>query len=145
MKYKAKDIARELGVSPATVSLVLNNKPGVGEAKRREILEKIMEMDCEYLLKEGESHKGDIGLVIYKCGGQVVEEYPFFNYLSESITRTLEKNGYTMVVMYLDKGMPADEQCAGECGLYGLHCIRGGNVPGGHRGVPAAEPALRLS
>ena len=110
MKYKAKDIARELGVSPATVSLVLNNKPGVGEAKRREILEKIMEMDCEYLLKEGESHKGDIGLVIYKCGGQVVEEYPFFNYLSESITRTLEKNGYTMVVMYLDKGMPADEQ-----------------------------------
>ena len=98
------------GVSPATVSLVLNNKPGVGEAKRREILEKIMEMDCEYLLKEGESHKGDIGLVIYKCGGQVVEEYPFFNYLSESITRTLEKNGYTMVVMYLDKGMPADEQ-----------------------------------
>lgn len=110
MKYKAKDIARELGVSPATVSLVLNNKPGVGEAKRREILEKIMEMDCEYLLKEGESHKGDIGLVIYKCGGQVVEEYPFFNYLSESITRTLEKNGYTMVVMYLDKEMPADEQ-----------------------------------
>ena len=71
MKYKAKDIARELGMSPATVSLVLNNKPGVGEAKRREILEKIMEMDCEYLLKEGESHKGDIGLVIYKCGGRV--------------------------------------------------------------------------
>ena len=30
MRYKAKDIARERGVSPAAVSLVLNNKPGVG-------------------------------------------------------------------------------------------------------------------
>lgn len=110
MKYKAKDIARELGVSPATVSLVLNNKPGVGEAKRREIMDKIMEMDCEYLLKEAEAHRGNIGFVIYKCGGQVVEEYPFFNYLSESITRTLEKNSYTMSVMYLDRQMSADEQ-----------------------------------
>ena len=38
MRYKAKDIARELGVSPAAVSLVLNNKPGVGEEKRQEIM-----------------------------------------------------------------------------------------------------------
>lgn len=44
MKYKAKDIARELGVSPATISLVLNNKPGVGEEKRKEILQKIVEL-----------------------------------------------------------------------------------------------------
>ena len=53
MKYKAKDIARELGVSPATISLVLNNKPGVGEEKRKEILQKIVELDCEYLLRDG--------------------------------------------------------------------------------------------
>ena len=38
MRYRAKDIARELGVSPAAVSLVLNNKPGVGEEKRQEIM-----------------------------------------------------------------------------------------------------------
>lgn len=41
MKYKAKDVAREMGVSPATVSLVLNNKPGVGDEKRQEILKKL--------------------------------------------------------------------------------------------------------
>lgn len=40
MRYKAKDIARELGVSPAAVSLVLNNKPGVGDEKRQEIIKK---------------------------------------------------------------------------------------------------------
>lgn len=112
MRYKAKDIARELGVSPATVSLVLNNKPGVGEAKRKEILDKILEMDCGYLLKDAEAYKGDVGFVIYKCGGQVVEEYPFFSYLSESITRAVERNRYTMSIMYLDNQMPISEQFA---------------------------------
>ena len=43
MSLKAKDIAQMLGVSTATISLVLNNKPGVGEQKRQEIIEKIRE------------------------------------------------------------------------------------------------------
>ncbi len=110
MRYKAKDIARELGVSPATVSLVLNNKPGVREEKREEIIKKIIEMDCEYLLKDNNVKKGDIGFVVYKCGGMVMDEYPIFNYLSESITGTLAKNGYTMAMMYLDKDMPLGER-----------------------------------
>lgn len=110
MKYKAKDIARELGVSPAAVSLVLNNKPGVSEEKREEIMRKIVELDCEYLLKDGGINRGDVGFVIYKCGGSVIDEYPFFNYLSESVTRAIEKNNYTMTMMYLDKNMPLNER-----------------------------------
>lgn len=39
MKVKAVQIARELGISKATVSLALNNRPGVSEQTRREILE----------------------------------------------------------------------------------------------------------
>lgn len=110
MKYKAKDIARELGVSPATISLVLNNKPGVGEEKRKEILQKIVELDCEYLLRDGSVKKGDIGFVVYKCGGEVIDEYPFFNYLNESVTKTIEKYNYTMTMMYLDKNMSLNER-----------------------------------
>ena len=110
MKYKAKDIARELGVSPATVSLVLNNKPGVGGEKREQILKKIIELDCEYLLKDGGLNRGDIGFVIYKCGGAIIDEYPFFNYLSESLNRAIERNNYTMTMMYLDKSMPLNER-----------------------------------
>ena len=41
MALRAKDIAKMLGVSPSTMSLVIDNKPGVGEAKRREIIQKI--------------------------------------------------------------------------------------------------------
>lgn len=110
MKYKAKDIAKELGVSPATVSLVINNKPGVGDEKRKEITQRIRELGCEYLLKEGSANKGDIGFVIYKCGGTVINEYPFFNYLSESIIGEVERNNYSMTMMYLDKNMPFQER-----------------------------------
>jgi len=39
MKIKITDIAKKANVSNTTVSLVLNNKPGVGSAKRRKILE----------------------------------------------------------------------------------------------------------
>ena len=35
MALRAKDIAEMLGVSTATVSLVLNNKPGVRNAVRK--------------------------------------------------------------------------------------------------------------
>lgn len=38
---KAKEVARELGLSPATVSLAINNKPGVNEETRRKVLEYI--------------------------------------------------------------------------------------------------------
>lgn len=110
MRYKAKDIARELGVSPAAVSLVLNNKPGVGEEKRQEIIKKVVDLGCEYLLKDSGVAKGDIGFVIYKCGGEVIEEYPFFNYVSESIVGAIEEKNYKMTMMYLDKNMPLNER-----------------------------------
>ena len=40
MALRAKDIAEMLGVSTATVSLVLNNKPGVGDQSVRKLLKK---------------------------------------------------------------------------------------------------------
>lgn len=39
MKIKAVDIARHLGISKATVSLALNDRPGVSEATREKVLE----------------------------------------------------------------------------------------------------------
>lgn len=39
MRVKAKDIAKELGLSTATVSLAINNRPGVNEDTRRRVLD----------------------------------------------------------------------------------------------------------
>lgn len=45
MKLKAKDVARDLGISTATVSLALNNKPGVNEQTRNKVLNYIKEFE----------------------------------------------------------------------------------------------------
>ncbi|MDO4466868.1 MAG: LacI family DNA-binding transcriptional regulator [Bacillota bacterium] len=45
MKIKAADIARELGISKATVSLALNNKPGVSEETRQKIKDFIQSVE----------------------------------------------------------------------------------------------------
>lgn len=110
MKYKSKDIARELGVSTATISLVLNNKPGVSDKKREEIINKIKELNCEYLLKPELAERGNIGFVIYKCGGSIIDEFPFFNYLMEGINHTVKKRQYNMNIIYMDQSDTLEEQ-----------------------------------
>lgn len=49
---KAKDLAKKLGVSPATISLVLNNKPGISDSLRKSLLEQIQQLGCEQMLCE---------------------------------------------------------------------------------------------
>ena len=52
MKIKARQIAHDLGVSTATVSLAVNDKPGVNEATKRKILDYIEQLEREYGAKE---------------------------------------------------------------------------------------------
>lgn len=47
MRVKSKDVAKELGLSTATVSLAINNRPGVNEETRRRILEYIAQASKE--------------------------------------------------------------------------------------------------
>lgn len=49
---KAKDLAKKLGVSPATISLVLNNKPGISDSLRKSLLKQIQQLGCEQMLCE---------------------------------------------------------------------------------------------
>lgn len=110
MALKAKDIAEILGVSTATVSLVLNNKPGVGDKRRQEIIQKIKELDCGYMLKDQRVNKGAIGFVVYKREGSIIDESPFFTYILEGINNSINKHGYTLNFLYINKNMPRSEQ-----------------------------------
>lgn len=106
MKIKAKDIANKMGVSPAAVSLVLNNKPGVGEEKRKQILAYIKE--CGYTtsaITAGKvEQRGKLTFVVYKKHGKVVGDSHFYYELMEEIERDARNHGYVLSVVYMSEG-----------------------------------------
>ena len=110
MALRARDIAAMMGVSTSTVSLVINNKPGVGEERRQEILAKIRELGCDYLLKENRTERRSIGFVIYKRKGSIVDESPFFTYFLEGIGARLGSLNYSLTVLYMSSGMDRNQQ-----------------------------------
>lgn len=110
MALKAKDIAEMLGVSTATISLVLNNKPGVGEKKRQEIIEKIRELGCSHMLKDISATSGNVGFVVYKSIGKIIDESPFFTYILEGINKSLNENGYKLSFVYMNRDTDREVQ-----------------------------------
>lgn len=110
MSIRARDIAKMLGVSPTTVSLVINEKPGVGLEKRKEIISKINEMGCGYLFKAEKNEHGNIGFVVYKRKGDIVDESPFFSYFMEGISEKLKARNYNLTVLYISSNMSRAEQ-----------------------------------
>ncbi len=108
MKLRSKDIAEQLGVSPATVSLVLNNKSGVSDELRKKILQLLVENghSTNYSINKkgaGPVLSNNIYFIIYKKHGMVVSDTPFFSVLTESIHRAARNNQYNLVVTYIDE------------------------------------------
>lgn len=105
MKLKSKDIAKILGVSPATVSLVLNNKPGISTDTREKIISYLEEngYNTSHLYQREESTGKTIQFVIYKKHGKVVGDTPFFSELIESINRAAREDGYNLTITYMDE------------------------------------------
>ena len=54
MAIKSKELAKLLGVSTATMSLVLNHKPGISDELRGSLLSRIQELGYGYMIKEAE-------------------------------------------------------------------------------------------
>ena len=105
MSMRAKDIAKMTGVSVSTVSLVINDRPGVSDAKRRQILNTIKEQNCEYLLRNARSERENIGFIVYKRNGRIIDESPFFSYFLEGITERLKKLNYNLTMLYINSAM----------------------------------------
>ena len=112
MAIKAKELAEKLGVSQATISLVLNRKPGLSEKTRKELTDRINEMGLQYMFSGAEEEDGQeetvvplevesstdsIGFIIYTRGGELMEQSPFFPLILNGLETTTKQWGYRLL------------------------------------------------
>jgi len=95
MAVRMKDIAEELGVSLVTVSKVLRNKPDVGEATRKRVLQRVRELNYQPNmlargLASGKSYS--IGLIVPDL------VHTFFAELAKGVSAGLRKESYQLIL-----------------------------------------------
>lgn len=76
MRIKSKDVAKKLGISPATVSLVLNDKPGVNPATRKKVqayIEQLELINSSKIKAESSESKGTVLMLHYIKHGIIMK------------------------------------------------------------------------
>lgn len=113
------EIAKRLNISPAALSLIINNKPGVSEATRERVLSELKEMGLEHLVKKlpSASPGNNLCFIIYKRHGEILDLHPFFLLLMENIENQARTYGYNILLCTIDKRKPMKEQIAHLCEL----------------------------
>lgn len=102
-----KEIAQQLGISAATLSLIINHKPGVSDTKRQEILTQLQNMGYGHIIKQinsfSKSTDYNMGFIIYKKDGAILDQYPFFLLLLEILIDQFSSFGYNTVLHTIDQ------------------------------------------
>nr|WP_157164586.1 LacI family DNA-binding transcriptional regulator [Streptomyces typhae] len=118
------DIAAQAGVSEATVSRVLNGKPGVAAATRQSVLAALDVLGYERPVRLRRRSAGLVGLITPEL------ENPIFPALAQVIGQALTRQGYTPVLATQTPGgstedelteMLVDRGVAGIIFVSGLH------------------------
>jgi DNA-binding LacI/PurR family transcriptional regulator len=92
MSQRLAEVARKVGVSEATVSRVLNEKPGVSEATRRAVLTALDVLGYERPTKLRGERARLVGLFLPEL------QNPIFPAFGEVVAAALAQNGYTPVL-----------------------------------------------
>ncbi len=107
-----KEVAQKSGVSISTVSLVLNNKPGISANTRQRVLAALRALGYQDYAPRGagRAKKQSIQLVFYKKHGLVVADTPFFADVLEGVEEQVRKHGYTLSVSYVNEALGVEQQ-----------------------------------
>lgn len=97
---KNKEIAEILNITPAAVSMALNNKGGVSAVKKKRILE--LKYASSVQEKDTAAKKGSILFSIHKRSGDVIAETHFFVSLMAAIQERAEEHGYYIEIAHYD-------------------------------------------
>ena len=92
MRARLRDIADQASVSEATVSRVLNGKPGVAEATRQAVLTALDVLGYDRPSRLRRKSAGLVGLIVPELTN------PIFPAFAQIIENSLAQNGYTPVL-----------------------------------------------
>ncbi|MFE1950462.1 MULTISPECIES: LacI family DNA-binding transcriptional regulator [Streptomyces] len=98
------DIAAQAGVSEATVSRVLNGKPGVASATRQSVLAALDVLGYERPVRLRRRSEGLVGLITPEL------ENPIFPALAQVIGQALTRQGYTPVLATQTPGGSTEDE-----------------------------------
>lgn len=123
MHIKAKDIAAELGVSPATVSLALNNRPGINPGTKEKILSYVRQKEKELWSEPLSSSKGKIMVLSYIKNGTIMEHTERRQkmapdrqgWLYREMASLSARQGYEMILRNFRENTQSLEQLLREC------------------------------
>ena len=122
MRLKAKEIAKELGVSEATVSLALNDRPGINKETKRRILTYIREREEEIRQKEEQKQqesKGGILMLNYVKNGiimnQKIRQTNRQQLFNTEIEKLVKKAGYQFYFRIFQEQIQEVDEILKEC------------------------------
>ncbi len=108
-QIKLKEIANLAGVSLATVSLVLNNREGVGPERRREIEKILVENGYQVNNHPEVKAKKCINFIKYKKHSLLVDGNPgFVNTIIDAVEKECRRQGYNLIMTAIDEKQLGD-------------------------------------
>ena len=118
MRIKAKEIAQELGLSEATVSLALNNRPGVNANTKKRILECVrakQEKELKNFETQEKSIQGKVIMLNYVKNGIIMKRSQDRHPVIETIKEIVERCGYSFEYRLFQEQFEHVENLIAEC------------------------------
>lgn len=101
----AKEIAKILGISPASVSFALNGKPGVSEATRAKIKQLAQELGYTPSKVVRPQENPMICFLIYTDEKvAIAQESTFYTFVLKGVEAAAKELGYRVMIRYLEAG-----------------------------------------
>lgn len=155
MKITIKNIAELAGVSPSTVSKVMNNYSGVSEETRKAVMDVIKENKYQptYTARTLTTKKSKLIGLIYAGEINVDFTHPFFNQVIASFKKTIGEMGYDIIMFSNENFEHGDGSYLARCNYYhveGCVIIAGDNIEDGVQelvksGIPCVGIDIELT
>lgn len=102
MGITGKELARQLGLSEAAVSIALNNRSGVSTATRQLVLEAAEKHGYDFTrISARHGWAKDIYFIYFRKHGAIVNDNPFFAEISESVQQICKEKELKLNIRYL--------------------------------------------